>query len=92
MNICRRCEGKFYVAGNPDDACMGDRKHQAMYDWSKSDDVLLCEIWLWEFYELNQASIKHRLLSCNVWFKLSNTAITFPLRISEQNILIDDPL
>ena len=44
MNVCRRCEGKFYVAGNPDDACMGDRKHQAMYDWSKSDDVLLCEL------------------------------------------------
>ena len=29
MNVCKRCEVKFYVKGNPADACLGDRKHEA---------------------------------------------------------------
>ena len=44
MNICARCETKFYTNGNPADACMGDRRHEAAYDWSLSENVIECKI------------------------------------------------
>ena len=44
MNICARCEAKFYITGNREDSCMGEHKHIQKYDWTKSEDVLECEI------------------------------------------------
>ena len=48
MNICRTCEGKFFVAANEDGACVKpgvkDGPHTPMYDFTISENVLECEI------------------------------------------------
>ena len=44
MNVCSRCETKFYITGNPDDACYGKYKHIESYDFSLNEDVTLCRI------------------------------------------------
>ena len=46
MNICSKCDQKFFVAGNRDGACWADQTtHIAMYDFTKDpDNVLNCGI------------------------------------------------
>ena len=48
MNICKWCEGKFFITANEDGACVKPASpngpHVAKYDFTLNDDVLLCEI------------------------------------------------
>lgn len=44
MNVCARCETKFYITGNPEDACLGEYRHVAQYDFSLNEDVILCRV------------------------------------------------
>lgn len=46
MNFCKKCEQKYYVAGNRADSCTKDHTaHEAQYDFTKDpDNVLNCEI------------------------------------------------
>ena len=39
MNVCSSCEMKFYVTDKRADSCQGERKHEAKYDFTISDDV-----------------------------------------------------
>ena len=47
MNICKVCEGKYFVSANEDGACPKGKEgenHIPGYDFTKSDNVLECEI------------------------------------------------
>ena len=44
MNICKRCEQKYFVLANGDDQCKKGGAHDPKYDFSLSDNVLECEI------------------------------------------------
>ena len=46
MNICKRCEGKYMVAGNEPGRCTkgDDLACDPQYDFTINDDVLQCEI------------------------------------------------
>jgi hypothetical protein len=46
MNICKKCEQKYFVAGNRPGVCFADEKtHDAGYDFTKDpSNVLNCAI------------------------------------------------
>jgi len=46
MNICSKCDQKYYVSGNKEGFCYKDEgKHDAKYDFEKDpENVLNCEI------------------------------------------------
>ena len=44
MNICKKCEAKYFLTANDDDACKAGGAHEPMYDFTKSDNVLECII------------------------------------------------
>jgi len=46
MNICKKCDQKYYVAGNVVGSCYADEQtHIAMYDFTKDpSNVLNCAI------------------------------------------------
>ena len=46
MNVCKRCEGKYMVAGNEPGRCTKgkDAACDPQYDFTLNDDVLQCEI------------------------------------------------
>jgi hypothetical protein len=47
MNICKKCDQKYYVAGNKDGACWSGDKgpHMAAYDFAKDpENVLNCAL------------------------------------------------
>ena len=45
MNICAKCEQKYYVAANDeDDTCRKKGQHLPKYDFTINENVLECEI------------------------------------------------
>lgn len=50
MNLCKKCGLRFHVRGNAMGQCNADEtRHEAKYDFSKSEDVLECEIWFYHW-------------------------------------------
>ena len=44
MNYCKLCEGRYFVTANGEGQCTKGDAHIPQYDFTKSDDVLECEI------------------------------------------------
>ena len=44
MNICQKCEAKYFLTANEDGACVKGGEHVAKYDFDKSENVLECDI------------------------------------------------
>ena len=44
MNVCRHCEIKYFPTNNDEGSCTKNPVHEAQYDFSKSDNVLECEV------------------------------------------------
>ena len=44
MNVCKNCEIKYFLTANQSGACTKGDAHEPQYDFSKSENVLECEI------------------------------------------------
>ena len=43
MNICKKCEIKYFLTANKDGACIKGGAHDPQYDFELSENVLECE-------------------------------------------------
>ena len=44
MNICKKCEAKYFLTANSDDKCCKGGPCDPAWDFTKNDDVLQCGI------------------------------------------------